>query len=74
MSRDAIRGFGGKIIGWMETDNKGNMIIRNFYGQIVSKYDAQLDVTRDFYGRQLTHGNTAVAQLYNPESNPSYNK
>ena len=74
ISKEPIREFGGKIIGWVETDAEGNQEVRNFYGVVISRYDARLKVTRDFYGKILTQGNTAMGQLFNPSINPSYGK
>ena len=74
ISKEPVREFGGKIIGWVETDKDGNQDIRTFTGAIIARYDARMKVTRDFYGRILTKGNTAVGQLFNPSLNPSYNK
>ena len=51
-----IRDFTGKIIGYIEIDNKGNKTIRNFYREILGYYDAQQDVTRDFYRRIIARG------------------
>lgn len=64
ISKEPIRQFGGKIIGWIETDKDGNQQIRDFYGRILGKYDKSLNVTRDFYGRILTKGNTVAGLVY----------
>lgn len=72
MNKEPVREFSGKIIGWIETDNQGNQIIRAFSGRMIAKYDKQSDVTRDFYGKIISKGNTAVGQLYNPSINPDY--
>ena len=67
-----IRKFGGAIIGTLEEDAIGNQLVRNFYGQIIAKYDKKQDVTRDFYGKILTKGNTCVGALYDPQLNKAY--
>lgn len=72
ISKDPVREFNGKIIGWVESDLDGNQQVRNFIGTIIAKYDVNLNVTRDFYGKILTRGNTAVGQLFNPTVNPDY--
>lgn len=64
ISKEPIRQFGGKIIGWIETDKDGNQQVRDFYGKILGKYDKSLNVTRDFYGRILTKGNTVAGLVY----------
>ena len=64
ISKEPIREFSGKIIGWIETDRDGNQQVRDFYGKILGKYDKSLNVTRDFYGRILTRGNTVAGLVY----------
>lgn len=63
VSKEPIRAFNTKIIGWVETDDKGNQIVSNFTGVILGKYDKACDCTRDFTGRILTKGNTAVGLI-----------
>lgn len=57
MTKETIRDFSGKIIGYYETQSNGDIIVRDFYGKILGKYDKQFDVTRDFYGRIIARGN-----------------
>lgn len=64
ISKEPIRQFGGKIIGYLETDKEGNQQVRNFYGQILGSYDKKCNCTRDFYGRKVTEGNTVLGFLY----------
>lgn len=64
MQRETIREFSGKILGYVETDSKGNQVVKDFYGYIVAKYDKNSNMTRDFYGRVIGYGNLAVGQLY----------
>ena len=64
ISKEPIKEFGGKIIGWIETDKDCNQQVRDFYGKILGKYDKSLNVTRDFYGRILTRGNTVAGLVY----------
>ena len=72
MNWEPVREFSGRIIGWIETDNHGNQIIRAFSGLIIARYDKDLNVTREFSGRIISKGNTAIGQLYNPAINPEY--
>lgn len=74
ISKEPIREFSGRILGWVETDKEGNQEVREFYGSIIARYDSKINVTRDFYGKILSQGNTAVGQLYNPSVNPFYGK
>ena len=64
MEKEIIRDFYGKIIGTIETDNKGNKTIRNFYGKILGYYDKQLNVTRDFYKRIIARGDQSSGLLW----------
>lgn len=64
VSKEAIRDFSGKIIGYVETDNIGNQQVRDFSGRILGTYDKKMNVTRDFYGRIVTRGNTVIGLVY----------
>lgn len=64
ISKEPIREFNGKIIGFIETDKDGNQQVRNFLGNIVGSYDKKFNVTRDFYGKIVTQGNTVIGLLY----------
>lgn len=69
ISKEPVRLFSGKIIGYIETDKYGNQQARNFYGKILGTYDKPLNVTRDFYGRILSKGNQVVGLVWNPRYN-----
>lgn len=58
-----LRDFTGKIIGFIETDTKGNKTVRDFYRRIKGYYDADLDVTRDFYKRIVARGDVSSSLL-----------
>jgi hypothetical protein len=58
-----IKDFSGRIIGFIETDIRGNKIIRDFYRRIKGYYDAQQDVTRDFYKRIIARGDCSSMLL-----------
>lgn len=64
MEKEYIRDFYGKIIGSVETDNKGNQTLRNFHGRILGYYDKQNNVTRDFYKKIVGRGNILTSLLY----------
>ena len=63
-SKQSITAFGGKIIGYVESDNKGNKQVRDFFGKILGYYDKSTDTTRDFYGRIVSYGDTVMGLLY----------
>ena len=67
-TKTQIRDFYGRIIGTIETDNFENKTARDFYGRIVGYYDKNLNVTRDFYKRIVSKGDTLVGLLYSNQS------
>lgn len=69
ISKEPIRLFNGKIIGYLETDKDGNQQARDFYGKILGTYDKQFNVTRDFYGKILGKGNQVVGLIWNSKYN-----
>ncbi len=62
-TKEPIKDWQGKILGFMETESNGNKVLRDFYGRILGKYDKSLDVTRDFYGRQVGKGDVLMTLL-----------
>ena len=63
MQEEIIREFSGKIIGYIQTDNKGNKVVRDFYRRILGKYDKASNTTRDFYGRIVARGDQSSMLL-----------
>lgn len=63
MVREPIREFGGRIIGWVDTDNQGNKTVRNFNYNIVAYYNKERNETRDFYGVKKSDGDTTMMYL-----------
>lgn len=61
--KEAIRNWQGKILGWVETDSRGNKLLRDFYGNILGKYDKSSNVTRDFYGNKVGQGDILLTLL-----------
>lgn len=61
--KEAVRNWQGKILGWVETDSRGNKILRDFYGNILGKYDKSCNVTRDFYGNKVGQGDILMTLL-----------
>lgn len=58
-----IRKFGGEIVGYIETDDRGNKIVRDFYRYILGRYDKKADVTRDFHNRIIAKGDVSASLL-----------
>lgn len=56
MKTEDIKEFSGRIIARVTTDDKGNKTVSNFYGTVLGRYDKQNNVTREFSGRVIAHG------------------
>lgn len=54
-----IKDFYGRIVGYIEEDNKGNKTVRDFYRRITGYYDKKLNITKDFYGRIIAKGDAS---------------
>ena len=52
---EPIRDFSGRIIAWEE--HQGNdIIVREFTGRVLGRYDSQFNVTREFNGKVIAKG------------------
>lgn len=68
MNTETIRDFYGRIIGYVETDEKsGNKTIRNFQRIILGYYFKDRNVTTDFYQRIIARGDTGSGLIYTEE-------
>ena len=65
MRTTEIRDFYGKILGYIEEESNGNKTAKNFYRQILGTYNAKENVTKDFYGRIVSRGDTTQSLVYN---------
>lgn len=69
IKEDKITDFYGHILGYVQTDTTtGNKTAYNFYRAILGKYDSRNNVTRDFYGKIISRGDTTTALVYNSEN------
>lgn len=64
MDKQPIKDFNNRIIGYIETDEKGNKVCRDFYNRILGYYQKSDNTTRDFYKRIVSKGDTVVQFLY----------
>jgi len=62
-NREPLRDFSGKIIGWLETEPNGNQALYDFPGKKLGTYEKNSNMTRDFYGRIIGHGNVLTMLL-----------
>lgn len=68
-TKESIRDYYNRIIGWVETDSvTGNKIGRDFYNRILGTYDKKLNVTRDFYNRIVARGDALVGLIWENEN------
>lgn len=64
IQRDKIKDWTGKIIGIIETDTvSGNKVVKDWHGKILGRYIKRLNVTQDFYGRQVAKGDQSAMLL-----------
>lgn len=61
---ETIRDFYNKIIGYIETDERGNQVVKDFYRRILGRYDKASNTTRDFYGKIIAKGNQVSSLIY----------
>ncbi len=60
-----LKDFKGRIYGYIHTQSNGDVWAYNWKGQLVGKYLRNEDVTRDWYGHNVSTGNV-VASLIPP--------
>jgi hypothetical protein len=58
-----IQDFYGKILGWIDVDDRGNKTVQQFAGPIVGYYRKSDNVTTDFYGRIIARGDVTASLL-----------
>ncbi|MBQ4618230.1 MAG: hypothetical protein IJB27_07660 [Clostridia bacterium] len=62
-TREKIQDWRGKILGFVDKETNGKKTLRDFQGRILGTYEPSLDVTRDFYGRQVGKGDILMTLL-----------
>lgn len=66
ITKQPIREFSGKIIAWVITDSdSGDKTLTNFNGVVLGYYRKNRDVTTDFYGKELSKGDTLTMLITN---------
>lgn len=56
-NKQVLKNFYGKVIGTIETDEKGVQTLKDFYFKVLGKYYPDADITKDFYGKVVGKGN-----------------
>jgi len=63
VGRETIREFSGSVIGYLDHESNGDIIVHSWSGKNLGMYEAKTDTTKDFAGRILYRGNMAPALL-----------
>lgn len=64
MEKRMIKDFYGRLIGWQEVQNNGDIIAKDWYGRLLGSYVKSLNVTKDFYGRVIGHGDLTSSLIW----------
>mgnify|MGYP003309551153 CR=1 FL=1 len=57
MDRKEFRDYNGRLLAYAMDEPNGCVVLYDFFGRILGRYDSGLDVTMDFYGRIVGRGN-----------------
>ena len=64
-TKETIRDFYGKILGYIETDSvTGNKVATNFLGKILGYYYKKTNTTTNFLGKILGRGDLTSGLIY----------
>ena len=64
MAKQTIRDVStGKIIGTLDFQPNGDIIVYDFFGKNLGKYSKSMDATLDFFGRIVFKGNMAASLI-----------
>ena len=62
--KETIKDINNRILGYVETDSiTGDKTFRDFYGRILGYYFKKEDITRDFYRRPISRGDTGISLI-----------
>lgn len=68
MKEEVLRDWRGKIIGYIQSDERGNKVLRDFYRKILGRYDKATNMTKDFYNRKIATGDQLLILLRRDEN------
>ena len=63
METQIIRDFYGRIIAYIDTDNKGNKTVRDWQKVILGTYNKTLNLTRTFDGKIIARGDVCSSLI-----------
>ena len=61
--RQTIRDKDNNVLGYLDDMPNGDIQLRDFYMNVLGRYDKAMDVTRDFYGTIKFRGNQLTLLL-----------
>ncbi|MCR4593476.1 MAG: hypothetical protein K5761_00285 [Clostridiales bacterium] len=61
--REPLKDWTGRVIGYVDTDSQGNKKLFDWQGRVLGTYNVSLNLTRDFYGRQVGKGDILLTLL-----------
>lgn len=64
MRSEMVKDGRGRVIGWLDTMNNGDIMVKDYAGRILGWYRKAQDMTTDYAGRFLNYGNTAISLVY----------
>lgn len=62
-TRETIRNYSKMIVGYLDHESNGDIVVRSYAGMILGRYDARSDTTRNYAGQILYYGNMSAALL-----------
>ena len=62
-TRETIRYPSKMILGYLDHESNGDIVVKNYAGMTLGRYDARSDTTRNYGGQILYYGNMAAALL-----------
>ena len=61
--REPLKDWTGKVIGYVDTDARGNKTLFDWTHKKLGTYDKSLDITKDWYGRKVGQGDILLTLL-----------
>jgi len=62
--KETIKTFGGKSLGTITTDSKGNSVARNFGGKILGSHSNSSNTVREFGGKSIGTGKGLLGSFF----------
>lgn len=59
-----IKDSKGNPIGWIEFQNTGDKVLKDYHGKTLGTYRKKQDVTVDYYGNRIGQGDILLTLLH----------